>query len=275
MSSHLNAPFAAAIATVMGPVLFWRGFAAWRERRLILDTPTARVRSMAMGLVEVNGTVESRSATQAAFSGKPCVYWEVEIATKVKDGWNTIHRDQSGHPFYLRDETGLALVYPTGAQVKVAVSAEEVCNGLMLPPCYSDYLRENGSVVDTFARAGMLRFRERTLEEKQRVFVLGSAVPQARVLEISDMGAFAATGTDDPGAVALRASRLRTLDGEVHASIRRGDNETLFIISTQSERALTMDLGWKAAALLLLGPPITLFGLWYWLSVWSSAHRAG
>ena len=48
-------PFWAALALGAGPVLFWRGFRDLRTQRLIQNTPTARIRSMPMGLVEING----------------------------------------------------------------------------------------------------------------------------------------------------------------------------------------------------------------------------
>ena len=106
-------------AALAGPWLFYVGFKAWRVRRLIEATPASRIRSMAMGLVELNGSVSERSRVSAPFSGRPCAYWEIEIATRSsgRDGrnaWATVHRNRSGHPFYLRDETGTALVYPQG-----------------------------------------------------------------------------------------------------------------------------------------------------------------
>src|SRR4030095_12586302 len=67
-------PFYATAALVSGPVLFARGFRTLRTQQLVRDTPTAKIRSMAMGLVEVNGTVVPRSTVIAPFSGKPCAY---------------------------------------------------------------------------------------------------------------------------------------------------------------------------------------------------------
>src|SRR5262245_10368694 len=76
-----------------GPVLFYRGFKAMRTRRLIADTPTARIRSMAMGLVEVNGVAEPRSLVNAPFSGKNCAYWEIDISQAVRNRWDVVYRD--------------------------------------------------------------------------------------------------------------------------------------------------------------------------------------
>ena len=64
-----------------GPWAFYQGFKAMRVQQLIRNTPTARVRSMAIGLVEVNGAVIPRSRTLAPFSGRSCAWWQVEIQT--------------------------------------------------------------------------------------------------------------------------------------------------------------------------------------------------
>lgn len=253
-------PAVATMALASGSVWFVRGFRELRTQRLVRDTPTARVRSMPMGLVELHGQAIPRSEQVAPFSGRPCAYWEVDVATRSKSSWHVVHREASGHPFYLRDETGLALVYPAGAAVRVGVQMEETCAGVALADVYASYLHERRPVASTLWRAGQLRFRERVLEEGQRVYVLGTATPRARSVAVSTDEAMEMTGTDG-----WRARRLQDLDSEVQAVVRRGENERTYIISQQSERDLTTQLGLRAAAGLVGGPALTLFGLGYWL----------
>ena len=139
-----------ALLAGAGPWAFYHGFKALRIQALIRNTPTARVRSMAIGLVEVNGTVLPRSRTIAPFSGRPCVWWSVDVQTlssKSKSGsrsWHTVHRAESGRPFYLRDETGLALVYPQGADCKVGFDVAEETHGLGVPQMYMDFMESRG-----------------------------------------------------------------------------------------------------------------------------------
>ena len=64
-----NDVFVGVTAAVAGPVLLFCGFRALRLHRLIDNTPTVKVRSMAMGLVEVKGRIEERSRLTAPFSG--------------------------------------------------------------------------------------------------------------------------------------------------------------------------------------------------------------
>src|SRR6185436_10633727 len=146
----------------------------------------------------------------APFSGKPCAYWEVDIASRHRRGWTTVHRNQSGSPFFLSDETGVALVYPHGSECRIRFGTEETCQGLMLPACYADYMNEHTSAFGRLSRLGMLRFRERRLEEGERVYVLGTATPRASSRVVAETAELLATGTDD-----VVASRMRTLDQQV------------------------------------------------------------
>jgi E3 ubiquitin ligase len=255
----------AALGAVAGPVLFAGGFRDLRLKRLIQNTPTSRIRSAAMGLVEVNGVIGCRSTVSAPFSGRACAVWNVDIAIQGrKNSWNIVHRAISGHPFFLRDETGVALVYPHDADCRVHFGVEEVCAGVALPECYASYLSTLGPRQYLW-RLGMLRFRERVLEEGARVYVMGTATPPAVALTVSEGEEMAATGTD-----AWRASRVRGGDSQVSAVIRRGDSEKTFVISQDSERDLTTTLGLKAFARLVGGPLIGLLGIGYWLYAFAS-----
>lgn len=262
----------ATAGLVVGPMMYWRGFRTLRTRQLIADTPTSRIRSLAIGLVEISGAVEPRSTVVAPFSGKACAYWEVDIAVQERRGWRTIHRNHSGNPFYLSDDTGVALVYPQGSECRIRYGSEEHCAGLMLPPCYADYMNAHASLVGKLARLGTLRFRERILESGQRAYVLGTATPksQARVVaqDLADAETLQATGTDGPA-----AARRTTLDHQVVGVVRQGENEHTFIISQDSEKGLMLSLGAHALLLLVGGPALTVVGLGYWLMTLSSGRR--
>lgn len=265
MGFHTDLGVFAGLAAVSGPFLFLRGFRDFRLRRLMQNTPTSRIRSMPMGLVEVAGTVEPRSNVTAPFSGRPCVFWEVDISTYSRNRWIVVHTKASGQPFYLRDETGVAMVYPQGAQCRLNAGIEEECAGIMLPEFYAQYMSEQRLALGALWRAGRMRFRERTLQPGQPVYVLGTAMPRAQSISISDDEVLQATGTED-----LRANPLRQRDRESVAVIRRGDHERTFILSQTSERDLTLTLGLRTMAELAGGPLLTLFGLGWWLMALSA-----
>lgn len=257
----------ATVATGVGPWLYWRGFRTLRTRRLIANTPTARIRSMAMGLVEINGEVEPRSTVSAPFSGKACVYWEVDISARSRHGWSVVHRNHSGSPFFIRDDTGVALVYPQGSECRVRHGSEEECQGLMLPPCYAEYMNDHASALSQLSRLGTLRFRERLLEAGQRVYVLGTAMPRSQAYVVAGGEEMQATGTED-----ATAARRHALDHDLVAIVRRGVNESTFIISQDSEKGLMVELSMHATLQLVGGPALSLFGLCYWVMVLSSGR---
>jgi hypothetical protein len=256
-------------ALVGGIVMFVSGFRSWRERRLIENTPQARIRSMAMGLVELEGTVEPRSVLTAPFSGCECAYWQVDVSQPVKGGWSVIHQGTSHHPFYLRDETGVALVYPDGSECKLTPGVEQVCNKRNMPERLAEYLRsEELRNVDLIGGVD-LRFRERVMGHGQHVFILGSAMPRPNAFNISDDDIMRATGTDGP------AHRIGDLDRQLAAVIRRGEHERTFVISEQSESELASGLGTQAMAQLVGGPLLSLLGLGWWLlllTAWGVYH---
>jgi E3 ubiquitin ligase len=265
----LSLPIYATLALGAGPWLFLRAFRDFRVRRLIQNTPTARIRSMAMGLVEVNGQIVQRSEHLAPFSGQACAYWQVDISTRGRNNsWTVVHRNASGSPFFVRDDTGLALVYPKGAECRVQHQVEETCLGISLPDCYVHYMDDERLAFRHVWRLSTLRFRERRLDEGQNVYVLGTAVPRSQVMTVSQDEQLAATGTDGP-----HERRIRELQHDAVAIVRLGENEKVFIISQQSERDLTLMLALRAWAGMLGGPVLTLFGLGYWLQVLANQGR--
>ncbi len=185
---RLDLPVYATFSLLAGPVMYVTGFRDLRIRRMIENTPTARIRSMAMGLVEVQGAVLERSQIAAPFSGNRCAYWEVDIAVRSnrRNGWVTVHRRSSGQPFFVDDGTGLALVYPEGSQCRVPSGSEEECQGFGLPDCYESYMAEQNLWQRHLWRLSGMRFRERMLVEGQHVFILGSAEPRAQSSDIAN-----------------------------------------------------------------------------------------
>jgi hypothetical protein len=198
------------------------------------------------------------------------VYWEVDISTRTRrNAWSVVHRNQSGQPFFLRDDTGLVLVYPKGARGHVRHGVEETCLGIAVPECYSQYMEEQKLGFRHVWRLSMLRFRERRIDENQQVFLLGTAEPRPQVMSMGhdEEVEVAATGTDGG-----RATRLRELTQETMGVVRQGQNERAFFISQQSERELTLELGLRAWGGLIVGPVLALFGIGMWLYALSSGR---
>lgn len=252
-----------AAAVGAGTFGFVYGFKALRVQRVIADTPTAKVRSLAMGLVELQGSVRSRSRVTSPFTARSCAWWEVEVQTlrhssKGIRHWSTVYRESSGQPFYLSDGTGEVLVFPNGAEVRAGHVVSEETMGLGVPELYSSFMDGRQLGMSHIWSMGPMRFRERVLEEGQAVYLLGRAQPRAQSVSVSmDEDVLLATGTDSIG-----ARHVRTHDADCHAVIRRDKRDPAFLITDRSEKMMTVEYGLKAFGGLVGGPLLALFGLW-------------
>ena len=102
---------------------FWYAFKAWRENRVVEDTPTSRVRSAAQGYVELTGrgVMPPHKETMAPLTGKPCTWWRYKIEERRSSGrsrgWTKVDGGTSEEPFVLDDGTGQCMIDPRGAEV--------------------------------------------------------------------------------------------------------------------------------------------------------------
>jgi hypothetical protein len=120
----------AFIMIVMGAVTFLVGFKQYRAYRILVEVPRARVRSIPMGLVHLQGKATGDPLT-SPLTGVRCfcfmVNIEERVKTRTKDGgtrwtWQTVAGDDDLKQFYLDDGTGRVLVNPLGAEQTDAYS---------------------------------------------------------------------------------------------------------------------------------------------------------
>ena len=106
---------------------FFFAFKFLRQKRIITDTPTSKVRSAAQGYVELAGQgkyVEGETL-RSPLTGTPCIWYEVMVEKQTiagigaHDRWRTVMEDSSGEMFLLQDETGECIIAPEGAEVTV------------------------------------------------------------------------------------------------------------------------------------------------------------
>jgi hypothetical protein len=100
----------------------WGAFVCLRLKRRIEDTPTSRIRSLAMGLVEVRGRARRCYALVAPMTQSPCVWYRLrKYRRDSRNQWSLRSESDSSHvPFVLDDGSGRVTVEPAGATVKVA-----------------------------------------------------------------------------------------------------------------------------------------------------------
>lgn len=238
-------PFAVAFL-VAGLVLFGAAWWAYSRRRHIMDTPTSKVRSMAIGPVELSGVAAlppGRDYLHGPFTGEPCLYWEYKVEEQrtrsTKNGtqtyWATVASDRSRGVIGLRDDTGLVIVDPQGHALP-APTASEYGSGFARdpPPAVVEFLATKGLRHETlFGLNKKMRFTERRLAELTPLYVLGNAIRRE-----------GATGSGNEALVVQR------------------EGDGAFLVSEKSERQLLLQ--WTALfwAMLVGGILLAAFGVY-------------
>jgi hypothetical protein len=108
------------LASFVASFLFWSGLHFVRLKRKIENTPTSKVRSMAMGMVEVHGQARRQYALVAPMTQSACIYYRLRKYRRDKNNkWKLVKDVDSSHvAFQVDDGTGRVLVEPRGASVK-------------------------------------------------------------------------------------------------------------------------------------------------------------
>jgi hypothetical protein len=144
------------IGFVGGLYLIYDGFNTWKLARLIQDTPTSKVRSMAVGRTELEGTVRKyEHHTVPPYIDQECVYvtWKAEKRERYTDDdgdthyrWETVANGTEAVAFNLEDGTGNVLVRADQEMPEFDINSEEFSrtvyfeHGQMPPEELSQYI---------------------------------------------------------------------------------------------------------------------------------------
>jgi len=169
----------AVIGVFVGAYLFYRGFRLLQRKRLILDTPASKIRSAAMGLVEINGLAAGPYTMLAPITGVPCYYFHTTAWEWQKRGKNSEWvkvADESLHvPFFLDDNTGRVLVDPQGAEMDIHRDFHDefgtalFSSSLGVPSTVASFLARHGISTDK-----KIKIDEYCIKPKNALFILGT-----------------------------------------------------------------------------------------------------
>ena len=202
----------------------WHGWSAQQRKRLIENIPTSPIRSLALGLVEINGKAEPEvELLTSPFGGLPCVFYSYTVEERVRSDknarWRTIASGTSEEPFFVRDATGRVLVVPFGANLMLPDERSTRTNWLgELPPPAVDGLNRLGIASTSWMENKVLRCSEAFILPDESVYVMGTALEHRGMSHHTD-----------------NESRLYIGSSRDHA----------FIISDRSERDLLSRLTWQ------------------------------
>lgn len=278
------------LPALLAVILLAAGLRSLRLKRLIENTPTSRIRSLAMGLVELHGRTRRAYALVAPMTQTPCVWYRVRRYRRRRNPrnnqsvWQLTGVQDSGHvPFLLDDGTGLVRVEPGGAQVRAGRREEGF-------PGQGNILLERTAAVDVDEK-----WVEERIDEGTRLYVLGSAAPLraarqplrerliARLRRIksdpSQMRRFDLDGDGRVDEQEWQEARTRverelleeslaagTAPNRLKAVIGRGQRRGLpFVIAeTPSEARLTRGLAWRGYGLVAAAGGVFVWALGLW-----------
>jgi len=249
---------------IAGLGIFLYGFNRMKKYRLIQDTPTSKIRSMAMGLVELHGSVFADKHITSPFSRTKCVYYYYSIKeyrkhtitdsegkTKTTYKWENVASGDKRIPFFAKDETGSVYVDPDGAEFNVQVKKAFLQRSGIFGAFGSivntlknwDSNNESSMDVDAWgltpidpkshssvgSNVGDRRYYESYVEPDDDLFVLGTAANSPQAPD--------------------------------NVLIRKGENEPTYIISDKSEKEVIGSLKWTMIGAFVFGGIFSIIGI--------------
>ena len=171
------------ILAVLSGALVYYGIRHFKQWLLIKDIPRSKVRSIAMGLVEVHGKPRIQEKIKAPLTGEDCVFYDYKIQEYRKHGksgsWRTIYSKRSDKPFYIQDETGAIPIIPEGLSVEMKAKQTFYGTGKLLGNLKEDFTKITMDDVKTtrigFTMGRRRRFTLQVLKEDMDFLIMGTA----------------------------------------------------------------------------------------------------
>jgi hypothetical protein len=230
---------------LIGIALFAVGLYFYKKKQLIADTPTSKIRSIAMGLIEIFGQVIpiKERLFKSPFTDKECVYYQFTIEEYQSSGknshWVTIKKGEQRGLFYLKDDTGMVLIDPTGAKIEARKDFEYQSGlGKDPPEQVIRFLATNNLAHEGFFGLNKtMRYRETIIAPDEILYTMGTA----------DVNPFVNDTTAQ--------------EGVNHTIIKKGTKEKMFFISDKKEKDILRGFTVKVAGGIIVGSFFIIIGV--------------
>ncbi len=167
---------------IVGVILFIAGIKWFGYKRLIENIPTSKIRSIAMGLVEIFGKVIpiKNNLLNSPFSNTECVYYKYTVERWVKRNdrhhWQIVNSGKTSLPFKLQDGTGSVLIDPIGANIDIESTTYSSGAGNDPPLIIQNFLNSNNLNYEGFFGINYrMRYRESIIVPGKNLYIIGSA----------------------------------------------------------------------------------------------------
>jgi hypothetical protein len=233
---------------------FFLGFQLLARKRLLLTTPTSKIRSAALGLVEVNGVAAGPYTVSAPITGKPCFLYQTS-AWQQRDGkkqeWEKVADETLHLPFFIDDSTGQLLIEPLGADLDLHRDfREEYAASFFslnlddVPPRVSVFLSRQGIVPGR-----RLRIEERLIKPEDALFVAGTLTenPGVQVRPFSPRSDYTHNSAPNNFAEQLPAPQIIRLASGGAPSTTQEMSQQAKIAAALARAGITKPEAWSAA----------------------------
>ena len=247
-----------SLAIAGGLYFFISGFRLLARKRLLLTTPTSKIRSAAMGLVEVNGMAAGPYTMPAPITGKPCFLYHTTAWQQrdgKKDEWDKVADETLHLPFFIDDSTGQLLVEPLGADLDLHRDFREEYTASFfsstfslgedgVPPRVSVFLSRHG-----IAPARRLRIEERSIKPEDALFIAGTLTenPGVQVRSFSPRSDNSGGSGPNNSAEQLPAPQVIKLANGEAPSTTQEMSQQAKIAAALTRAGITKPEAWSAA----------------------------
>jgi hypothetical protein len=275
---------------------FFKGFKYLHRKRIVENIPTSTIRSLALGLIELNGKAKKAKLIKSPVTNTDCVYYRYKVERYEGKHWTTVAQGNSDDcAFLLDDGSGSITVLPGDAELIMPANYEFETGISNQPHSVLKYFLEANSIK----YKGLLgtyptRCKEWCIRPDENIYVLGTAKKindsldmrkeklMKRISELKDDSAgMAEVDLDKDGKIsseewdmAVAKIEQKLLEEELkfcqaddlaNVAISKGDEEETFIISNYSQKDLIKKLFWQSFSGVFGGAVLSLAALAYLL----------
>jgi len=173
--NHLS--LLAGVGFVGGLYVFIRGFRLLARKRLLINTPTSKIRGASIGLVEVNGLAAGPYVVHTPIAGAPCFLYRTTAWQKKDESrsgeWKMVAEETLHVPFFIDDGTGMLLIHPQGADLDLHVDFRQSYSDTIFSPhvtqATTSFLARHGVAPDD-----KIRIEECSIRPQSRLFIVGT-----------------------------------------------------------------------------------------------------